>query len=194
MKINSADDLFTNELRDIYSAEKQLSRALPRLTKAVQAESLRGKLQERVEEGQTILEAIDQVFEELEVSKGRKKCEAMEGLIEEANQLVEEIENETVLDAALIGAVQKVEHYCIAAWGTAAALGRALDQDTAVGAFEKALENGKRFDDEMTALAENEVNPAMLASAEEDASSNGGRATRKTGARKSTATKDKGKR
>lgn len=162
MNIKSPEDFFANELRDIYSAEKLLTRALPRLSKAVHTDSVRERLQERVEQGRVLLESMDQVFDELEVSKGRQKNQAIEGLIEDAQELSDSIKNEKVLDTALIGAVQKIEHYCIAAWGTAAALGRTLGHQSAVEAFERALEQGKSFDKQMTELAESEINPAML--------------------------------
>jgi ferritin-like metal-binding protein YciE len=162
MNLRSPDDLLTQQLRDIYSAEKQLSRALPRLSKAIQAQGLQSKLQERLEEGKVLLEAIDQVFDEFEITRGRQKCEAVEGMIEEASQHMEEIEPKQLLDAALLGDVQKIQHYCIAAWGTAAALARPLGKDSAVKTFEQALEHGKRFDKEMTELAVKEVNPAAM--------------------------------
>lgn len=168
MNIDSAEDLFAHELRGIHSAEKQLSRILPRLSKQVTAESAREKLQERLEHGRVLLESIDRAFEELEVSKGRFKNSAVEGLIEDAQEMIDTIDDERVLDCALIGAVQKVEHYCIASWGTAAALGRMLGQQTAVSALEKALEQGKQFDQAMTELAEKEVNPTLLEGDEEE--------------------------
>lgn len=166
MPSRTARDLLVTELRDIYSAEKQLSKALPRLVKQVSHQGLRAKLEERVQENERLIEELDVAFETLGVSKGRKKCEAMEGLIEEANSLREEIEEPEVLDAALIGAVQKVEHYCLAAWGTAAAFGRAVGEDEAVQGLVRALDVGKEYDQELTELAEREVNPAMIRASE----------------------------
>ncbi|WP_142848615.1 ferritin-like domain-containing protein [Telmatospirillum sp. J64-1] len=162
MNINSAQDLLMLELREIYSAEKQLSRALPRLTKSVHTDKVKECLQERVEQSRRLLEDVDQVFEELNLSKGRQKNLAMEGLIEDAQQLAESIKSTEVMDTALIAAVQKLEHYCIAAWGTAAALSRSLGHDSAEKVFQKALQEGKNFDKMMTDLAVNEVNPTMV--------------------------------
>ncbi len=96
------------------------------------------------------------------MSRGRPKNEAVEGLIDDAQTMVEGIKNEKVLDTALIGAVQKIEHYCIASWGIAAALGRALGCQPAVETFERALDEGKEFDKSMTELAVTEINPAAL--------------------------------
>ena len=168
MPLNTPQDVLANEIRLIQSAEKQVSRALPRLAKQVTAENLREKLTERLEEGQGIMEAVEQSLEELGAKKGRGKNVAIEGLLEDANQLVQEIESAELFDAALIGAVQKVQHYCIAAWGTTAAFARALEQQQLVEAMERALENGKRYDEELTQLAEEEINPAMFEQAEEE--------------------------
>jgi ferritin-like metal-binding protein YciE len=167
MALKAPTDLLTQELKEIHSAERQLSRALPRLAKAASSQRLREMLEQRREQGVTLIEAIDEALEELGTTRARKKNDAIEGLIEDANQHVEEISDKKMLDAALIGAVQKVEHYCIAAWGTVASMGRLFEQEKAVEAMERALEEGKRFDQEMTQLAETEVNPAMLGKDEE---------------------------
>jgi ferritin-like metal-binding protein YciE len=124
-------------------------------------------LQRRQEQGAILIEALDEAMGEMNVSRGRVKNVVMEGLIDDANQHVEEIDDERMLDAAMIGAVQKVEHYCIAAWGTTRSMGQLFGQQKVVEAMERALEEGKQFDQEMTALAESEVNPAMLAEEEE---------------------------
>jgi ferritin-like metal-binding protein YciE len=166
MAIKSPQDLLTQEIKEIHSAERQLSRALPKLAKAVRSEKLREMLQRRREQGAILIEALDEALEEMQVSKGRVKNVAIEGLIEDANQHVDEINDEKMLDAALIGAVQKVEHYCIAAWGTTRSMGQMFGQQKVVEAMERALEEGKRYDLEMTQLAESEVNPAMLDSGE----------------------------
>jgi ferritin-like metal-binding protein YciE len=167
MALKAPTDLLTQELKEIHSAERQLSRALPKLAKAASSQRLREMLEQRREQGVTLIEAIDEALEELGTTRARKKNDAIEGLIEDANQHVEEISDKKMLDAALIGAVQKVEHYCIAAWGTVASMGRLFEQEKAVEAMERALEEGKRFDQEMTQLAETEVNPAMLGKDEE---------------------------
>lgn len=168
MAIKSPQDLLTQEIKEIHSAERQLSRAIPKLAKAASSEKLREMLQLRREQGGALIEAIDEALEEMEVTKARVKNAAIEGLIEDAHQHVEEINDEKMLDAALIGAVQKVEHYCIAAWGTARSMGQLFGQQKVVEAMERALEEGKKFDEDMTQLAESEVNPAMLNAGAED--------------------------
>jgi ferritin-like metal-binding protein YciE len=163
MQINSAQDLLTAELRDIYSAEKQASRALPKLSKAVSSDKLRQMIDRRKDEGAKVLEALDQIFQESETRPGRKKCEAMEGLIEEANEHIENINDDHVLDAALVGALQRIEHYCIASWGTAAALAKVCGLEDGAKRLSDLIEAGRTYDQDLTKLAESEINPAMMA-------------------------------
>jgi ferritin-like metal-binding protein YciE len=167
MAIRSPQDLLTQEIKEIHSAERQLTRAIPRLAKAAGSEKLREMLQRRREQGTVLIEALDEALDEMGVTKARVKNVAIEGLIEDANQHAEEINDEKMLDAALIGAVQKIEHYCIAAWGTTRSMGQLFGQEKVVEAMQRALEEGKRYDEEMTQLAESEVNPAMLAEGDE---------------------------
>jgi ferritin-like metal-binding protein YciE len=158
----SPEDLLTTELKEIYSAERQLTRALPKLQKQIASERLREMLNKRRDQGTALIEQLDEIFEEMEVSKGRVKNVAAEGLLEDMNQHVEEIKEEKLLDPVLLASLQKVEHYCIAAWGTAASMGRLMGQQAVVETMEKVLEEGKQFDNDLTELAEQEVNPAML--------------------------------
>lgn len=162
MALKSPIDLLTQELKEIYSAERQLSRAIPKLVKTVQSQRLREMLERRREESGTLIEAIDEALEEIGTTKSRPKNPALEGLLDDTNQHVDEIKDARILDAALLASAQKIEHYCIAAWGTAKSLGNLLDQQKVIEAMERALDEGKRFDKEMTELAENEVNPAMV--------------------------------
>ncbi|MBC7908059.1 MAG: DUF892 family protein [Rhodospirillaceae bacterium] len=99
-------------------------------------------------------------MDQFQIPKEQYINEAVEGLIDDAQQLVQSIQSDAVKDTALIGAIQKIEHYCIAAWGTAAALSRTLGRQPAAQAFEQALDQGKKFDQDMTDLAENQINPA----------------------------------
>jgi ferritin-like metal-binding protein YciE len=162
MALKSPQDLLTQEIKEIHSAERQLSRAIPKLVRAATSEKLREMLQRRKEQGAVLIEALDEALDEMEVSKARVKNATMEGLIEDASQHIDEIDDGKMLDAALLGSVQKVEHYCIAAWGTARSMGQLFGQQKVVEAMENALAEGKRYDEEMTELAESEINPAML--------------------------------
>lgn len=155
-------DLLILELQEIHSGESQLSRVLPRLRKAADSASLRKQLDARLEAGEQVLKDVDAALEELDASPGRKKNVAAEGLINDAREHVQEIATGPGLDAVLIGAVQKTEHYCIAAWGTARSLAEALGETNAARSMERAIKEGKSFDEELTELAEKEITPALL--------------------------------
>jgi ferritin-like metal-binding protein YciE len=166
MPIRSPNELLATELKEIHSAERQLSRALPKLAKSASSERLRDLLDRRREQGSTLIEAVDEALEELRATRARKKNVVMESLIDDMNQHADEIEDERMVQAAVLGSVQKIEHYCIASWGLAASMGRVLEQEKVVGAMQHALEEGKQLDKEMTELAESEINPAMCADEE----------------------------
>src|SRR3954469_17011113 len=181
----SPEDLLTTELKEIYSAERQLTRALPKLQKQIASERLREMLNRRRDQGTALIEQLDEIFEEMEVSKGRVKNVAAEGLLEDMNQHIEEIKERRLLDPVLLASLQKVEHYCIAAWGTAASMGRLMGQQAVVTTMERVLEEGKQFDNELTELAEHEVNPAMLGEGEDDDQEDEGKQPTKAPRRKS---------
>lgn len=157
-----ANELLVLELQEIHSAETQLARQLPRLSKAVQSGTLREMLDERLEEGERIIKDIENVFDELQESPGRRRNTAAEGLINDAREHLQEIERGPALDCVVIGAIQKTEHYCIAAWGTARALAQAVGQKTAVSAMDRALKEGGPYDERLSELSEKEVTPALL--------------------------------
>jgi ferritin-like metal-binding protein YciE len=161
-KTPEPQELLLEELREIYSAEKQVQRFMPRALKAIETDAVRERLERRQEEGQRLTEDLDRVFEEMDASPGRKKNTAVEGLLADFQEHIQEIERGPALDAVLIGGVQKLEHYCIAAWGTVKAWGALLGNDTLVQSMERAIEEGKRYDDDLTRLAVEEVNPMML--------------------------------
>jgi ferritin-like metal-binding protein YciE len=179
--LRSPGDILTTELKQIYSAERQLVRIMPRLAKKAESDRLRRMLEERVEQGSSLLERLDRAFEQMQVGKVRAKNPAAEGLIEDATQHLDEVEDERLIDPVLLASVQKIEHYCIAAWGTAASLGRLLEQETVVETMEHVLDEGKRFDADLTKLAENEINPQMMQAEEE--TEEGDSRTRRTGRR-----------
>ncbi len=157
-----ANLLLVMELQQIHSAETQLARALPRLTRAVESQALRQLIEQRQEEGDRILKELEAAFDELEESPGRRRNTAAEGLINDTREHVQEIESGPALDAVLIAGIQKTEHYCIAAWGTARSLAEALDQKMSAKAMERALQEGKGYDERLTELAERELTPALV--------------------------------
>lgn len=148
------DDLFVHMLSDIYSAEKQLTRALGKLSRTVSDAELSEAFRKHLEETQGQIERIDKVVETTGLRLKRMKCVAMEGLIEEADELAEEIEKGPVLDAGLIAAAQKVEHYEIAAYGSLCAIGKLLGQGEAVKLLKETLEEEKATDLKLTKFAE----------------------------------------
>jgi ferritin-like metal-binding protein YciE len=157
-----ASELLLLELQEIHSAETQLSRMLPRVIKAAESEKLQRLLEQRVKEGERVIEALETAFDEMDESPGRKKNVAAEGLINDIREHMQEIEPGPALDAVLIAAIQKTEHYCIAAWGTSRSLALALGQKTTVKAMEAALKSGKTLDEQLTKLAEQEISPQLL--------------------------------
>lgn len=154
MAIKTAEDLFIHELSDIYSAEKQLTKALPRLARAASNPDLAAAFETHLEETQGQIERIDQVVELLGIRLKRIKCAAMEGLVEEGKEVIEEVEAGALRDAALIGGAQKVEHYEIASYGTLSAIAKQLGYQDAVPLLQATLKEEKATDEKLTILAE----------------------------------------
>ena len=153
MAVTSIEDLFVNELRDIYSAEKQLTRALPRMAKAAKHPELREAFESHLEETRGQVDRLDQVFEQLDLPKRAKKCEAMEGLIEEAREHMEELDDKALLDVGMIISAQKVEHYEIAGYGSLVALAKQLGHGEAAGLLEQTLGEEKAADQKLNEIA-----------------------------------------
>jgi ferritin-like metal-binding protein YciE len=199
MSVATAEELFVEELKDIYSAEKQAVKAYPRLTKAVQSEELKEAMQEHLEQTKGQVERLERIFEILDKRSSGKTCEGMKGLVQEAQSLVEEIENGPVLDAAIIGALQRVEHYEIAAYGTVATLAEAMGQEEVKELLGETLEEEKETDERLTQVAQS-VNSEALSESENDeegsegenaSSSNG--SGRRSGSRRSSRSSSKSK-
>ncbi|SAL86742.1 hypothetical protein AWB74_07827 [Caballeronia arvi] len=157
MAVTTLNDLFIHGLSDIYSAEKQLTKALPRLARAATNPELSTAFKTHLEETQGQVERIDQVVESTSVKLKRVKCVAMEGLVEEGQEQIEEIEKGPILDAALIAAAQKVEHYEIAAYGTLATLAKKLGYTDGMKLLLETLEEEKATDEKLTMLAKQEL-------------------------------------
>ncbi|HCT5822194.1 TPA: ferritin-like domain-containing protein [Citrobacter sedlakii] len=159
MNMKTVEDVFIHLLSDTYSAEKQLTRALSKLSRAASNEKLIQAFQAHLEETQGQIERIDQVVEsEAGIKVKRMKCVAMEGLIEEANEVIESTEKNEVRDATLIAAAQKVEHYEIASYGTLVTLAEQLGYTKAVKLLKETLEEEKATDLKLTDLAIGNVN------------------------------------
>ncbi|APR39421.1 YciE/YciF ferroxidase family protein [Paraburkholderia sp. SOS3] len=157
MTVKTVHDLFVHSLSDIYSAEKQMTKSLPKLARAATSPELSSAFTTHLEETRGQIERIDQVVEACGIRLKRIKCVAMEGLIEEGQEQIDEIESGPVLDAALIAAAQKVEHYEIAAYGSAIALAKQLGETHAVTLLLQTLKEEKATDEKLSLLAEEEV-------------------------------------
>ncbi len=153
MAIKALEDLFIHDLSDIYSAEKQLTKALPRLARAATNPDLVAAFETHLEETNGQIERIDQVVETLGIRLKRIKCAAMEGLVEEGKEVIDSVEKGPVRDAALIGGAQKVEHYEIASYGTIAALAKQLGYKDALPLLLETLEEEKVTDEKLTMIA-----------------------------------------
>ena len=155
MSIKTLEDLFIHDLSDVYSAEKQISRALPKMARAASDEKLIEAFKTHLEETRGQIERLAQLVEATpEVRIKRMKCHAMEGLVEEAQELIDSVEKGVVLDAGLIGAAQKVEHYEIATYGTLRAMAIKLGYKEAARLLEETLNEEKATDEKLTMIAE----------------------------------------
>lgn len=159
MKLKNIEDVFIHLLSDTYSAEKQLTKALAKLARSASNEQLSSAFNAHLEETQGQIERIDQIVEQEENIKiKRMKCVAMEGLIEEANEIIESTEQNEVRDAALIAAAQKVEHYEIASYGTLVTLAKQLGYKKAHKLLTETLKEEKDTDLKLTDLAVGNIN------------------------------------
>jgi ferritin-like metal-binding protein YciE len=159
--------LFTDELKDILWAEKHLLKALPKMAKAATSEELRSSLELHITETENQISRLEQVFEMLGVKATAKKCEAMEGLVEEGKSMMEETEDGSLTrDAAIISSSQKMEHYEIASYGTLRTLANTLGLSEAAALLEETLEEEKNTDVKLTQIAESFVNESAKAEKE----------------------------
>jgi ferritin-like metal-binding protein YciE len=153
--------LFEDQIKDLYSAENQLIKALPRMAKKAVNPQLRTAFERHLEETRNQVTRLEQIGEELDFTPKGKKCKGMEGLIEEGKEVMQEFEEDT-LDAGMIGAAQKVEHYEIAAYGTARAHAELLGYTKAARLLQQTLDEEGRTDKKLSQLAENIVNVEAL--------------------------------
>lgn len=165
-KVETFDDLFRHELSDLYSAEKQLTKALPKMAKAATDPTLKKGFETHLAETEGQIEILDQVFEELGIKPERITCEAMKGLIEEGKEAIEEIEAGPLLDCALIVGAQKVEHYEIAGYGSMCTLAESMGLTKVKKLLGQILEQEKATDEKLTKAAANINAQAMQQAAE----------------------------
>jgi ferritin-like metal-binding protein YciE len=157
-----ANGLLVLELQKIHNAETQLTQALPRMAKSAQSSKLNKMLEQRLEQGERLLKDVESCLDDMEESHGRRKNIVAECLIKDAREQAQELGAGPAADEALISGVQKIEHFCIGSWGTARSFAQAVEQRSVARAMERALKEGKRFDEQLTQLAEKELHPALL--------------------------------
>lgn len=154
MALESLNDLFVEQLRDLYDAENQLIKALPKMAEGANSDVLRQGFEEHLEQTKEHAQRIETIFEQLGQKAKAKKCKGMEGLIKQGSQALEEDMSEDVKDAAIIAAAQRVEHYEIAAYGTVRTFANLLGETESATLLEQTLEEEKETDKKLTQLAE----------------------------------------
>jgi len=165
MEIDSLRKLYVEDLKDVYSAEKQILQALPKMVKKASNQQLRKALEEHRLITEKQVDRLDRIFESLGKSPRGKKCKAMEGLLEEGKELLQEDIDPEVLDAGIIGAAQKVEHYEIATYGTLRTYAELLGENEHVKLLQQTLNEEGDADKKLTQLAESTINVEAMAEA-----------------------------
>jgi ferritin-like metal-binding protein YciE len=158
MKMKTLDDLLAHELKDLYSAEKQITKALPKMAKAASSDDLRQAFETHLEETEEQIHRLEEIFDRLELPLRAPKCKAMEGLIEEGKEILEEDMDDSVRDAALIAAAQRVEHYEMAGYGCARTFAELLGHSEVVDLLQTTLDEEKTTDEKLTQIAMQHVN------------------------------------
>jgi ferritin-like metal-binding protein YciE len=165
MSLKTLEDLFVHELRDLHSAEKQLIKALPKMAKAASSEKLRHSFEEHLEETRQQEGRLDQILGQAGKTSRGARCQAMEGLIEEGQRMIDEDAEPHVKDAGLISMAQRVEHYEIAGYGTARTYAKLLGHGEAEDLLQQSLDEERTADEKLTELAMSEINVEALQAA-----------------------------
>jgi ferritin-like metal-binding protein YciE len=163
MAVKTLEDLFYETLKDMYYVEKKLVRTLPKMAKKASSPELKDAIEGHLSETETHVKRLDQVFGLIEKRASAKKCEAMDGLISEAEEVTDEIDDKDTLDAAIISSAQTVEHYEIARYGTLCTWANDLGFSEAAELLESSLEEEKNADAKLSGLAEESVNQKAAA-------------------------------
>jgi ferritin-like metal-binding protein YciE len=165
MKVQSIEDLFLDELKDLYSAEKQITKALPKLVKAASTQELSAAFDAHLQETKGQVERLEEIFEKLGKKGTGKTCEGMKGVLAEGAEVIEEIEKGVIRDAGLISAAQRVEHYEIAGYGSVIAFAQLLGKKDIVELLEETLEEEKATDEKLTEISQTVNQEAQSAAA-----------------------------
>ena len=162
MKLDTLKTLYIDELRDLYNAENQLIKALHKMAKAASSEELQEAFEKHLEQTKTHVERLEEVFEEIDEKPKGKTCKAMKGLIEEGSEILHEDGEESVIDAGIIVAAQKVEHYEIASYGSVRTYAQLLGKDSSAELLQTTLDEESEANELLNKLAEDIVNPEAL--------------------------------
>jgi ferritin-like metal-binding protein YciE len=166
--MDSLEDLLQDEIKDIYDAEKQLTKVLPKLAKKSSNDELREAFETHLEETLTHVERLEQIFQQLGMPARGKKCEGMQHLIAEGNDMIAECEDDDTRDAVMIAAAQKAEHYEIASYGTIRTWATLLGKQEVAAILEETLDEEKNADQKLTQIAESFVNAAAARGEDEE--------------------------
>jgi ferritin-like metal-binding protein YciE len=193
MEMNSIETLLNEQLRDLYSAEGQLLKALPKMARKASNESLREAFEDHLEETKVHITRLQEIGETLGIKLGGHKCKAMEGLIEEGSEMLEADGEDAVIDAGLVAAAQRVEHYEISAYGTARALANRVGEEQVAELLGQTLDEESAADEKLTQICEGELlaNATLREDSSEggedsESSEDGGEEPQRTGGRTST--------
>jgi len=181
-------ELLTEELRDAYSAERQALRCMQRALRKAGDHALREGIELHIDQTQVQIERVEEAMEKMGVRPGRKVCEAMRGLVEEAQHEIEEHDGEgAILDLVIVAGMQRIEHYEIAAYGTGIAVAKALGEEEVAELLSETLEEEKQTDLKLTEVTQKSVMPAALAGNEDESGSNRRGGSRAGGSRRKAA-------
>ena len=162
MKLDTLKKLYVEELRDVYSAEQQLLKALPKMAKGASSDELKQAFEDHLEQTKSHVERLEEIFETLDEKPTGKTCKAMKGLIEEGSEILKEEGEDSVLDAGIIAAAQKVEHYEMATYGTLRTWADLLNEDEAASLLQETLDEEAQADKTLNELATEVINPEAL--------------------------------
>jgi len=162
MKLETLKTLYIDELRDLYNAENQLVKALPKMAKAASSEELQDAFEKHLEQTKSHVDRLEEVFEEIGEKPKGKTCKAMKGLIDEGSEILKEDGEESVIDAGIIVAAQKVEHYEIASYGSVRTFAQLLGKDRSADLLQRTLDEESEANEVLNKLAEDIVNPEAL--------------------------------
>jgi ferritin-like metal-binding protein YciE len=186
--MDTLEELLQDELKDIYDAEKQLTKALPKLAKKATNEELREAIEDHLNQTMQHIERLEQAFEQMGMPARGKKCEGMQHLIGEGDEMISDTEDGDARDAVMIAAAQKVEHYEIASYGTIRTWANLLGHSDVAALMEETLEEEKETDQRLTSIAESFVNAAAVENENEEAAPARGRGGKAAATRRASTT------